>query len=201
MEKLVLKSENRESSECVKSLRTSKKIPAVVYWHKQENISIKVDNSDLLRTYRVAWENHIIELNIDSKKIDVLIHDVSFHPVTWNFLHVDFYAITKGEKVHTHIPLVFVWISKAKIEENAIIEELVKQLEVKCLPQDLVDSFEVDLSKLEKTWDNIKVSDLTIPSKIEVLNSLDEVLVISAKSKVEKVENITTQTPTTEEQK
>lgn len=193
MEKIVLKSLKREAGECVKTLRASKIVPAVVYGHKQESTCIKLNNSDLIRAYRVAWQNHIVELDVDGKKMDVLFHEVQKAPVSWDFLHIDFYAITKGEKVHTHIPLVFVWTSKAKSEEWAIIEELTKQLEVKCLPTDLVDSFEVDLSKLEKTGDNIKVSDLNISSKFEVLSSADEVIAIAAKAKVEKTEETSTE--------
>lgn len=188
MEKVILKGQKREVGECVRTLRASRIIPAVVYWHKQQSTSIKLNNSDLIRAYRVAWENHVVELEIDDKKMDVLFHEVQKAPVSWDFIHIDFYAITKGEKVHTHIPLTFVWVSKAKVEESAVIEELVKQIEVKCLPNDLVDSFEVDLSKLEKTWDNIKVSDLNISSKFEVITSIDDVIVIAAKTKAEKVE-------------
>lgn len=189
MEKLVLKSQKREAGECIKTLRASKNVPAVVYGHKQEAISIKMGSSDVLRAFRAAWENHVVSLDVDGKKMDVLFHEVQKAPVSGDIIHVDFYAITKGEKVHTHIPLVFVWVSKAKAEEGAIIEELVKQVEVKCLPTDLVDSFEVDLAKLEKTWDNIKVWDLNISSKFEVLSSSDEVIAIAAKAKVEKIED------------
>jgi len=189
MKKIVLKSEKREAVESNKILRASKLVPAVVYGHKQKSISIKLNASDLLRAYRIAWENHIVELKIDNKKMDVLFHEVQKAPVSWDIIHVDFYVITAWEKVHTHIPLVFVWLSKAKTDEWAIIEEIVKQIEVKCLPSDLVDSFEVDLSKLEKTWDNIKVWDLVISDKFEVLSSKDEVIVIAAKAKVEVIED------------
>jgi large subunit ribosomal protein L25 len=189
MEKIVLKCEKREAWENLKTLRASRIIPAVVYGHKQKATSIKLDSSCLLRAYRLAWENHVIELEVDGKKIDTLFHEVQKDPISWDIIHVDFYAITKGEKVHTYIPLNFVWSSKAKTEEWAIIEELVKQLEVKCLPIDLVDSIEVDLSMLEKTWDNIKVSDLKVSPKIEILNSKDEVVAVAAKPKVEKIED------------
>lgn len=189
MEKVVLKSQKREAAECVRTMRASRVVPAVVYGHKQAATSVKLGASDVLRAYRVAWENHVVELEVDGKKLDVLFHDVQKAPVSGDIIHVDFYAITKGEKVHTHIPLVFVGASKAKTEEGAIIEELVKQLEVKCLPTDLVDSFEVDLSKLENVGDNIKVSDLKISSKFEVIDAQSEVIVLAAKSKAEKVED------------
>ena len=201
MEKITLKTELRSDDESIKALRASRIIPAVVYWHKQESIKIKINNSDLLRAYRVAWENHIVNLEVDKKKIDVLFHEVQFNPITWDFLHIDFYAIVAWEKVHTHIPLSFINTSKAA-SEWAIIEELIKELDVKCLPTDLVDSFEVDLSMLENIWDNIKVWDLKISSKFEVLNSQDDVLIVASKPKVEKVNDETeTSEETTEESK
>lgn len=187
MEKLVLKIENR-TEENLKLLRSSKLVPWVVYWHKQEPIKVKFDNSDFLRTFRQAWSNHVVTLDLDGKKIDVLVHEVQREPVSSSFLHVDFYAITKWEKVHTEIPLSFVWSSKAA-SEWAIIEELIKEVEVKCLPTDLVDNFEVDLSLLAEIWDTIKISDLKVSSKIEILNSQDDVIAVASKPKVEKEEN------------
>lgn len=187
MEKLVLKIENR-TEENLKLLRSSKLVPWVVYWHKQEPIKVKFDNSDFLRTFRQAWSNHVVTLDLDGKKIDVLVHEVQREPVSSAFLHVDFYAITKWEKVHTEIPLSFVWSSKAA-SEWAIIEELIKEVEVKCLPTDLVDNFEVDLSLLAEIWDTIKISDLKVSSKIEILNSQDDVIAVASKPKVEKEEN------------
>lgn len=188
MEKIVLKSQTRNASEEVKAIRATKGVPAVVYGHKQEAISIKLGSSDVLKAYRVAWENHVVSLDVDGEKMDVLFHEVQKAPVSGAIIHVDFYAITKWEKVHTHIPLTFVWISKAKTDEGAIIEEVLKQVEVKCLPTDLVASFEVDLAKLEKTGDNIKVSDISISDKYEVLTSQDEVVAVAAKAKVEVID-------------
>lgn len=191
MEKIVINCEKRDLNENVSLLRKNRIIPWIVYWHKQENIAIKVNNLYLTRAYKKAGKNHVLTLSIDWKDVDVLIHDVQFDPVRWDFLHVDFYAISKWEKITTTIPLVFVWVSKAKTEWWAIIEELIKEVKVKCFPSDLIDNFEVDLSKLEKIWDNIKISDIDISSKFEVLNSLDDVVAIASdiKSKEESLEN------------
>ncbi len=188
MEKIVLKSQRREASEEVKAIRAAKGVPAIVYGQKQEAISIKLGSSDVLRTFRVAGKNHIVTLDVDGKQLDVLFHEVQKAPVSGDIIHIDFYAITKWEKVHTNIPLVFVGVSKAKVEEAAIIEEVLKQVEVKCLPNDLVDAFEVDLSKLAAIGDNIKVSDINISSKYEVLTSQDEVVAIATKPKEEVID-------------
>lgn len=187
--KIVLQSLKREKNEDLKTLRSSKNLPAVVYGKKQPAISLKLWASETLKAFRVAWVNHIVSLDIEWKKIDVLFHEVQKHPVTWDIIHVDFLAIAAWEKITSLIPLVFVWNSKAKSDEWAIIEEVLKQIEVKCLATDLVDNFEVDLSKLEKSWDNIKVSDLNISSKYELLTNKEEVVAVAVKSKEEVVSN------------
>jgi large subunit ribosomal protein L25 len=69
--------------------------------------------------------------------------------VTGDFSHIDFYAITRGEKVHTKISLNFTGESLA-VKEGNILDEHMKEIEVKCLPKDLVDSFEIDLSRLKE---------------------------------------------------
>lgn len=180
MKDLVLNAQKRNSEEKLSEIRASKMVPAVVYGKNKENISIKIDNSDLIKTYRVAGESHIIKLNVEWTDVEVLVHDVQRHPVTGDFLHIDFYAITRGEKVTTNIQLNFVWKSPAT-KEGGIIEEVTKELEVKTLPRNLVDSFDVDLSKLKVIWDIIRVSDLEIDSsKYEVLNNWDDVVVLAA---------------------
>ena len=189
MKKITLKAELRLDTEKPKILRNAKTIPWVVYWYKQKNLKIKIDNSSLLKTYRIAWENHIVSLDLEWKKIDVLFQEVQNNPITWDFLHIDFLAISAWEKVTANIPLIFIWNSKAKTEW-AIIEELIKEVEVKCLPKDLVDNFEVDLTLLKEIWDNIKVWDLVVNDKIEILNNKNDVLVVASKFKEVKEEEV-----------
>lgn len=188
MEKFALKAEVREVSEKLSQIRTNKQVPWVVYGHHQEPINLKVDASELLRTFRKAWESHIIVLEVGKKKINVLIHDFQKEPVTWVFTHIDFYAITAWEKVHTKIHLEFVWESEAK-KLWAIIEEHTKEIEVKCQSEDLVDSFKVDLSLLKDFGDSIKVSDLKIDSsKYDILTNADDLVAIATKPAIHKIE-------------
>lgn len=190
MKDLVLNAQKRNSEEKLSEIRASKMVPAVVYGKNKESISIKVDNSDLIKTYRVSGESHIIALNIDGTTVEVLVHDFQKNPVTGDFLHVDFYAITRGEKLTTKIHLTFVGNSKAAAD-GAIIDEVIKEIEVRTLPKDLVDSFEVDLSELKSAWDLIRVSDLKIDSKkYEILNNADDVVVMAIEP--QKVEEETT---------
>jgi len=188
MEKLELNAELRGSEEKLRELRVSRIIPAVVYWGNQESLSIKVDATDLLRTFRKAGESTIITLKVDGKDIDVLFHDTQKEPLSWEFIHIDFYAITRGQKLTTKIHLNFIGNSEAE-KEGAIISENVKELEVSCLPKDLVEGFDVDLSLLKKEEDVIKLSDLGIDTEkyeIHYLHS-DDAIAVANKSKVETI--------------
>lgn len=185
MEKLTLKADKRFAIDLARDLRLNRKIPAVVYGKKQENISIVFDYSDFLRIFRKSGESQIIELDLEGEKIEVLVHEVQKEPISGDFTHIDFYAITRWEKLTTHIHLNFVGKSEAG-KLWAVIEELTKELEIKCLPKDLVANFEVDLSLLKEFEDSIKVSDLTIDTeKFEILTSKDTVVALAAKPKVE----------------
>lgn len=181
MEKLSLNAQIRDTEEKLSVIRAGKMIPAVVYWKKQESIAIKVEYSEFLKLFRISGESHIITLNIDKTKIDVLVHDVQKDPVKWDFTHLDFLAVTKGEKVHTKIQLTFVGESKA-VKEGAILEEHIKEIDVKVLPKDLVDSIEVDLTALVEAGDNLRVSDIAIDSsKFEVLTNDTDIVVSATK--------------------
>lgn len=192
MEKLELTTEIRTTEENLSELRASKMIPAIVYGRHQEPILLKMNYSDFLRTFRKSWESHIINLEAGKETLEVLVHDIQKAPVSGDYLHIDFYAITKWEKVHTKIALKFIWESQAVIEW-AILDEHVKDIEVKVLPSDLVDAIEVDLSILKEMWDTIKISELNIDrTKFDILTN--ETVVVSA-SKPAKVEEISDAAP------
>lgn len=199
MENIVLNAEKRVATEKVAYLRANKSVPGVVYGRKQENISLKMNASDLLRVHRKAWESHIVELHIEGETIDVLIHEVQKEPVSGDIIHIDFYAFVRWEKVTAKITIDFVWSSQA-VKEWAILNENVKEIEVTCLPRDLVDSFEVDLSLLKKSEDVIRLSDLNIDTeKYEVLHlHPEEAIAIAAKAKVEVEPEDNTETATEE---
>lgn len=165
-------------------------VPAVIYGKKVPSTPILVDTSDLLRVFRTSGFSHIIDLILDGKKHQVLIHDVQVHPVSGDFLHVDFYAIVASEKLHVTVPVKLVGASQAA-RDGAIIEHVLQDIEVKCLPADIPAEIEVDISVLEKAGDMIHVSDLTIDrKKIEILHHEDNDAVVLASAFQEYVEEV-----------
>jgi len=108
MENINLNADIRTTEEKLSEVRTSKMIPAIVYGRNQESILLKMNYSEFLKTFRKAGESHIINLIVGKKEIEVLVHDIQREPVSGDFLHIDFYAITRGQKVHTKMALTFV---------------------------------------------------------------------------------------------
>jgi large subunit ribosomal protein L25 len=159
MEKLALNSVIRDLAVKPADVRANKMVPAVVYGHSLAPVHLSVSNSDFLRTFRKSGYTHLVDLTVDGKKHTVLVHEVQKHPVTGNFLHVDFFAVSMKEKIHVAIPVKLIGKSQAALE-GAQIEQNLHQIDVKVLPADLVDSFEVDIEKLVKIGDSIHVSDI-----------------------------------------
>lgn len=167
----------QRGDEKAKSVRDDKKIPAVVYGNEFKNSSIAVDKKVFNKVFEEAGESALINLKIDSDPaVKVLVHDIQIHPVTGDILHIDFYKVNMKEKIKTAIPIVEVGEAPAVIElEGALINNR-DEVEVECLPGDLIPEIEVDISVLKTFDDVIKVSDLKVPAGIEILDDADEVI-------------------------
>ena len=175
----------RTKDEKVSTLRKNKKVPGVVYWKTQEPISFSMDSSEFLRLYRKAWESNIIDLKIGKEDLEVLVHQTQKHHITGDFTHVDFYAITRWEALQTNIAFNFINDAPAQ-KEGAIVEEIMKEVSVKCLPRNLVPYFDVDLSLIKTVEDSIRISDLNIDSeKYELLVGDDDLVVSASMPRVE----------------
>jgi large subunit ribosomal protein L25 len=165
-------------------------VPAVVYGKKLPSAPILVDTSDLLRVFRASGFSHIIDLVLDGKKHQVLIHDVQVHPVSGDFVHVDFYAIVASEKLHVTVPVKLIGTSPAA-RDGAVIEHILQDIEVKCLPSDIPAEIEVDISALVNPGDIIHISDLTLDrTKIEILHHEETEAVVLASAFQEYVEEV-----------
>ena len=177
MEKLTLIATARDTETKLSTIRGEKKVPAVVYGHGITAQAVTVGASELLKVFRKSGKTHIVELTLDGKKQDVLIHDTQRAPVSGDFLHVDFFAVSATEKIHVQIPVHLVGTSPAQIQ-GGLVEQNMHTVEVKCLPKDLVDAFEADLSKIENLGEIIHVKDLSIDTKkFDILSDLEGAIV------------------------
>jgi len=194
MEKLTLAATLRDTETKLSAIRGDKMVPAVMYGHNVTAQSVSVGSSELLKVFRKSGKTHIVELTLSGKKQDVLIHQTQRAPVSGDFLHVDFFAVSATEKIHVHIPVHLIGTSPAQVQ-GGLVEQNMHEVEVKCLPKYLIDAFEADLSKLENLGDIIHVRDLGIDTeKFDILSDLDGAIVSIHLPKKAQEEEVVTET-------
>lgn len=158
----------------VESLRKQGLIPAVMYGPGGESAVIGCVLGEFEKIYRGAGESSLIQLSVDDNApVNVLIHDVQYDPVVNRPIHIDFYRVNMSEKLTTHIPLVFTGESRAVKEQGGIVVKNIDELEVRCLPGDLVPAIEVSLAPLFELELSIKVGAISLPQGIELSSHYD----------------------------
>lgn len=170
---------NLRSDEKAAAVRNDSKIPAIIYGKDFENQKISVDGKIFNKVFTEAGESALIKLKVDDQSpIKVLVSDSQIHPVTGQIIHVDFYKVNMKEKIRTNIPLEMIGESLAVLDLEGSLVTNKDEVEVECLPNDLVHEIEVDISVLKTFDDVIKVSDLKVPAGIEILDEPEEVVVL-----------------------
>ncbi len=159
-----------------KTLRKEGFLPAILYGPRIKPLPLKVDSKDFKKAYKTAGESSLISLKIGKKESKVLIHDVQHHPLTDEFLHVDFYQPLLKEKVTATISLVFVEEAPAVEELGGTLIKNISEVEVKGLPQELPKEIQVNVGSLKTFGDDILIKDLKTEKDIEILKEPDEVV-------------------------
>jgi len=161
-----------------KETRKNGMVPAVIYGKKFDNQSLELEATEFIRLYKEAGSSNLVDLEIDGNNIKTLIHDIQRDPLKNAITHADFLKIDMKEKIRTGIPLEFVGETDLVIQQEGSLLTNKDSVEVECLPADLVDHINVDISLLTEFDMNIKVSDLRVPSGIEVLDDPEEVIAL-----------------------
>lgn len=155
----------------VVAMRSQGKIPGVVYGPGALNQHITLELRVFEKLFRAAGESSLVTLTVaDTPAIKVLVHDVQTDPVTGRALHVDLYRVNMKEKLTTHISLVFTGESKAVKEQGGILVKNIDEIEVRCLPENLVPEIAVKLDSLNDLEATLTIGDLVLPSGIELLH-------------------------------
>jgi large subunit ribosomal protein L25 len=158
-----------------RSLRLSRKIPAVVYGAGTQNPeNITIDESSVVRFNVRAYENALFNLKSKNSKLNdvvVLMKEVVVHPVTRRPQHVDLFALDMKKVVRVHIEIRLEG-KTIGIADGGLLNVVNRQLEIECLPTEIPDAITADISNLG-VGDALHVSDLKIPGKIKVLSPMD----------------------------
>jgi large subunit ribosomal protein L25 len=161
----------------------------VVYGQSMENVLIKIKTNDFIKVYGQAGESNLINLEIEGNgTFQVLVKEVQKDVVKDFFIHVDFYKVDMSKELTAEIPLEFVGESKAIKEQGALLNKSINEVSVECLPQDLVDHIDIDISVLVNVGDAIFIKDINVPKGIKILNNADDVVATVTEQVEEKVE-------------
>jgi len=169
-------------------LRMSGQIPAVLYGPKTEPVLLSVNKSDLELVFKKGGIgqvilNLVIQKNGETLNMPAMIKELQTHPVSRNFIHIDFYEIKMDQKITAKIPVVT--IGKAKgVELGGMVQIIRRELEVECLPLEVPESIEIDISDLD-IGDSIHVGDISLEGEIEILEEDDYTVVTVLSPKME----------------
>jgi large subunit ribosomal protein L25 len=196
MEQIELRTQTREVlGKKVKSLRRDGLVPAVLYGHETESLPLQVEERELHHVLAQAGGHRLIALKIGRarKRQMALARDVQWDVITGKPLHVDFYAVVMTEKITTEVPLLFVGEAPAADQVGAMVLQGLDEIEIECLPGDLIEAIEVDLSGLEEIDQAIYVKDLLVPPTVDILTDVEELVakVTWAAAEVEEEEEVT----------
>ena len=168
-------------------MQTEDMIPAVVYGPKQDTLSLKVVRGDFEKMFKESGESTIIELQGLDEAVEVLVHQVDFHPIKGGIQHIDFYAIERGKDMTTEIPLTYV--GEAPIEKTGgMVNQIMHEVTVTCRPSNLPKEFVVDISGMTDSDMQITVADLTVPEGVVIDTDSEEVIAVAHAAREEEEE-------------
>jgi len=167
-------------------LRQAGQIPAVLYGPKTESVLLTVNKSDLDLALKQGRSgqiilNLVVQDNGETYTRPAMIKELQLHPLSRNYLHIDFYEIDLDRKITLGIPIVTVG-SSVGVERGGVLQIVRRELEVECLPFEVPESIEIDITDLDM-GDSIHLEDISLDGDVELLGepNLTVVTVLSPK--------------------
>lgn len=180
IEKAMLKAERREGTGtgAARKLRRDGYVPAVVYGHGEESRNLKVEEQELRQLLEsISVDNTLVDLHVeDSEPRKVLIREVQSHAWKPKLLHVDFFHIREDEEIRVAVPIEYVGTPEGVSQDGGILQTNRNHLEVECLPGEIPEVFEVDVTELE-IGDSLHVADINTGG-VRPLEDLDLTLCV-----------------------
>ena len=172
-------------------LRRTGWFPAVVYGEGRPGVDIQLNEHDfvmMLRTHRS--ENMIVDLVVEGteKPYKVMLKAMQHHPITGRVIHLDFYEVSMTRKIEVELPVKLVGVPTGVANEGGILEHVLRALTVQCLPGDLIEELELDVSALS-VGKTLRVRDMKIDAaKYRIMDDPDQVIAAVAAPRTEEEE-------------
>ena len=182
--KFVAFERTKQGTGASRRLRNAGKVPGIVYGGEGEPQLIELDHNALWQALKKeAFHASVLDMELAGQSSKVLLRDLQVHPFKQQVLHIDFQRVSAKQKIQMKVPLRFTGEeeSNAVKTDKALVNHILTELQVSCLPADLPEAIEVDLSKLEK-GQTLTLKDIALPKGVEAVlhgHSAEDMVLVS----------------------
>lgn len=165
------RSADKQGKGASRRLRKQNLVPAIIYGGNQEPTAISIKLNELVKALEFeAFFSHILTVNVDGTEHQAVIKDLQRHPAKGFPMHADFQRIVKGQKINMNVPVHFSGREEAPgIVKGGVLSTLVSDVEIVCLPSQLPEYLEVDVSGME-IGDLFRLSDINLPEGVIIFD-------------------------------
>jgi len=172
LETLEIQADARDpgSKQTARRLRRSGKIPGILYGPKTQTIALELNKKEFSSRVAGLEGSHLVRLKSNSATLVdkvALVKEMQFHPITGEVVHADLYEVDLTARIRVQVPLHFVG-KAVGVVRGGILQPIVREIEVECLPLDIPDFFNVEVSELD-IGDSAHIEDLTMPEGIQAI--------------------------------
>lgn len=174
----ILEAQAREpgNKNAARRVRVAGKIPAVVYGAGKDTTTVAVDPRQVLRIlHSESGHNTIFDLALESDRVKAMIVDWQFEPIKGRLLHVDLQRIAMDKKLTVTVPVVLKGEAAGVKQEGGILEQILREIEIECLPSDIPKSIDVDISHLTFGVE-VRVQDVPHSDKLKFLTEGNQMI-------------------------
>ena len=176
-----IEAQKRNNDLSLTQVRANGLIPAVLYGGElKEALAITVTRDALKKAWAEAGTSSAIEVTVDGKSYDCLIHEYQLDPIANTMVHADFLVLEKGKAVEVEVELDFIGVSPAVKANMATLTKNLHALEIEAMPKDLPQSIEVDLGALANVHDHILAGAIKLPSGVTLKTDPEAVVVVAS---------------------
>jgi large subunit ribosomal protein L25 len=153
-------------------LRATGRVPGIIYGADKAAQAVEVDHAALLRHLKLeAFHASILDMTVEGASYPVLLRDFQMHPFKSQVLHVDFQRVDKNKKIHMKVPLHFMnaEICVGVKEGGGVVQHIMNDIEIQCLPDDLPEYIEIDLAALA-LGHSLHIAELKMPKGVEPIS-------------------------------
>jgi large subunit ribosomal protein L25 len=178
MSQVILAARNRVNTGSgeARRIRRSGRIPAVLYGRSGKSISIDLDAQEFTNRVRNISESTIVKLDVEGKSYDAFVKDTQHSITAGSILHVDFYEVESGVALRARVS-IHLRGNPAGVREGGVLESPLHEIEVECLPKDLPERIDLDISEL-KVNQSLHVRDIKLGEGVRLISNGDQVVAL-----------------------